>query len=63
MSKLIVERGGRIIVLTLNRPDVHNAIDSETAEAIALAIKDFEGDPEAKVLVVTGAGAKSFSSG
>jgi enoyl-CoA hydratase len=63
MSKLIVERRGPIIVLTLNRPEVHNAIDSETAEAIALAIKDFEGDPEAKVLVVTGGGAKSFSSG
>ncbi|HZD00320.1 MAG TPA: enoyl-CoA hydratase-related protein [Actinomycetes bacterium] len=63
MERLLVERQGWVRVLTVNRPDAHNCIDAETAVAIAGAIEEFARDPDARVLVVTGAGPLSFSSG
>jgi enoyl-CoA hydratase len=63
MAKVIYRREGPVAVLTLNRPEVHNAIDPETAAAIRDALGDFRDDGEVRVLVVTGAGERSFSSG
>jgi enoyl-CoA hydratase len=63
MPKVLVEGKGPVRVLTLNRPEVHNAIDAETAIGIARGIHDFAEDGEARVLIITGAGVKSFSSG
>jgi len=61
--KVLVERRGPVVVLTVNRPEVHNAIDAETAVGIGTAIRDFAADVSARGLVVTGAGPASFSSG
>jgi len=63
MAKLLSERRGPVTVLTINRPDVHNCVDGETAAALATSIDAFARDPNARVLVVTGAGDKSFCSG
>jgi len=63
MQRLLVQRRARLTVLTINRPEAHNCIDAETAVAIAGAIVAFADDPDARVLVVTGAGPSSFSSG
>jgi enoyl-CoA hydratase len=63
MTKVVAERRGQITVLTLNRPEVHNCVDGETAEALATAIRAFAADAAAHVLVVTGAGDKAFCSG
>ena len=63
MPRLLVQRRARLTVLTINRPEVHNCIDAETAVALAGAIAAFADDPDARVLVVTGAGPLSFSSG
>jgi enoyl-CoA hydratase len=63
MSKVLVERRAGITVLTLNRPEVHNCVDGETAVAIASAIEEFGRDAGARVLVVTGAGTRAFCSG
>lgn len=54
MAPLLVERSGRVLLLTLNRPEVRNAIDKDTAEAIAAAIDEFEGDPGLSVGVIAG---------
>jgi enoyl-CoA hydratase len=43
-------------LITLNRPDRRNAVDWPTAQALAAAFKAFDGDPSAKVCVLTGAG-------
>ena len=51
------------MVASLNRPEVHNCIDPELAEELAAAIADFGADPDIRVLVVTGAGGRAFSSG
>jgi enoyl-CoA hydratase len=54
---------GAVRVLTLNRPEVHNCVDGETATALAEAILAFTADPAAHVLVLTGAGRRAFCSG
>lgn len=63
MPKTVVDKQGPVTVLTINRPEVHNCIDPETASSIAAAIEEFAVDDNAAVLVVTGAGQQSFSSG
>src|SRR5437879_10630721 len=62
-NKVLVTTEGPVTVLTLNRPEVHNAVDGETAEAIGTAIEAFAADDSARVLVVTGAGPLAFCSG
>ena len=63
MAKLLSERRGPVTIVTINRADVHNCVDGETAAALATSIDAFARDPSARVLVVTGAGEKSFCSG
>src|SRR3954452_4293440 len=58
-----VERHGAVTVLTIDRPEVHNAVDGETAELITAGIEAFATDDEARVLVATGAGGRAFCSG
>lgn len=61
--KLLVDRRGPITLLTLNRPELHNCIDAETADQLATAIETFRLDEAARVMVVTGAGDRAFCSG
>jgi len=63
VAKVEVERRGRVWVLTINRPEAHNAVDGETAELITLGVESFAGDDQARVLVVTGAGGRAFCAG
>ncbi len=53
---------GRIAVVTLDRPDVRNAVDVPTARALADAFRRFDKDDEADVAVLTGAGG-TFCAG
>lgn len=62
-SKVLVERRDAVTILTLNRPEVHNCVDGETATALTEAIDAFAADSAAHVLVVTGAGDRAFCSG
>ena len=57
------ERLGLVTQLTLNREEASNAINVEMALAIAEAIEAFSADENARVLVVTGAGERSFCAG
>lgn len=50
-----VETDGPVTVVTLSRPDVRNAVDRPTAEALARAFEDFDEDPNARVAVLHGA--------
>ena len=63
MSKLLVERRAAVTVLTLNREPVHNNVDDELAMALADAIIAFGKDEGASVLVLTGAGDRTFCAG
>jgi enoyl-CoA hydratase len=57
------ERVGRAAVITIDRPERHNAVDGPTAEALGESYRLFEADPEARVLVLTGAGEAAFCAG
>jgi enoyl-CoA hydratase len=54
--KVLVERQGPVTTVIINRPEVRNAVDPETAAALAAAFREFEADPEASVAVLCGAG-------
>ena len=57
-----VERRGAVTVVTINRPDVRNAVDTEHAQALYDAFLAFDADPDASVAVLTGAGG-AFCAG
>jgi threonine dehydratase len=60
---VLVETAGQAVVLTINRPEVHNAIDRRTARLIADSIRTAAADPGVRGIVLTGAGSETFTSG
>src|SRR6201986_637548 len=58
-----VEREGRLAVVTLNRPEVMNALHAEAHEELDAVFNDFAAGPEQWVAIVTGAGDRAFSAG
>jgi enoyl-CoA hydratase/carnithine racemase len=56
------ERAGSVTTIVLDRPEARNAVDGPTAAALAEAFRQFEGDPEARVAVLWGAGG-TFCAG
>lgn len=56
MPKVIYETRDRIAYVTLNRPEVKNAIDGETNELLWRAFEVFRDDPHVDLAIVTGAG-------
>jgi enoyl-CoA hydratase/carnithine racemase len=63
MDELLTRRDGEIATLVLNRPESHNAIKLEMYQALPALLAELDADPGVKVLVVRGAGEKSFASG
>lgn len=58
-----VERDGRLTVVTINRPDVMNALHPPANKELAEVFDQFASDPEQWVAIITGAGDKAFSAG
>jgi enoyl-CoA hydratase/carnithine racemase len=58
-----VERQGRILTVTLDRPEVLNALHPAAHAELAKAFDDFAADPEAGIAIVTGAGDRAFCAG
>ena len=56
ISAVEVTREDTVLVVTLNRPEVRNAIDGPTASALSQAFREFDADPGLRVAVLTGAG-------
>jgi enoyl-CoA hydratase len=50
------ERDGTVLTVTIDRPDVRNAVDRPTADALEEAFRAFEADDDLHVAVLTGAG-------
>ena len=61
-SKVLYEKRGEVAHITLNRPEVKNAVDIETHELLCEAWRDFRDDPELRVAVLTGTG-DAFTAG
>jgi len=58
---LLVEN--HVATVTLNRPQVMNAVDAATAAGLNAIWEQIEGDPEVRVVVLTGAGERAFCAG
>jgi enoyl-CoA hydratase len=54
---------GGVATLTLNRPEVMNAINQRLKDELALALDAVEADEAARVLLITGAGDRAFCAG
>ncbi|MEO6082233.1 MAG: enoyl-CoA-hydratase DpgD [Umezawaea sp.] len=63
MRRVRYEKDGRVARITLDRPDVLNAMDLSMHAELADVWDDFERDDELSVAVLTGAGDRAFSTG
>ncbi len=60
---VLVAKKGMVGWLTINNPEVRNAIDAQTNLALAAGVAAFTKDPSIRAIVITGAGDKAFSAG
>ena len=59
---MLRERQGRTLIITINRPEVRNAVNKAVAEGLAAACDELDDTPELSVAVLTGAGG-NFCAG
>jgi enoyl-CoA hydratase len=62
-ENLTLDRDGAVAVLTINRPQVLNALNTQTMDELRRAVLEVKHDDAVRVLIVTGAGEKSFVAG
>jgi enoyl-CoA hydratase len=55
MSAIQVKKDGNVTIVTIDRPEVRNAVDGPTAASLAAAFREFDADEDAAVAVLTGA--------
>ena len=62
-ANLLIERDGPVALITLNRPKVLNALNTQTLLDLRAAMVAFRDDGDVRAMVLTGAGEKSFAAG
>lgn len=62
-DKLLVKIEDNIALVTINRPEVRNALDKETWGLLRETFTSLDNDPEVRVIILTGAGEKAFVAG
>jgi enoyl-CoA hydratase len=62
-DNLLLERDGAVATITINRPTVLNALNSATLDELRRAILELKADDAVRVVIITGAGEKSFVAG
>jgi enoyl-CoA hydratase len=70
-AEILTERQGRILVITINRPESRNAVNLAVSQGLADAVDELDENPDLSVAVLTGAGGnfcagmdlKAFSAG
>jgi enoyl-CoA hydratase/carnithine racemase len=60
---VLTERRGRVVYMTLNRPEVLNAINPALRAELTEAVRQFRDDPDLWVAILTGAGDRAFCVG
>jgi enoyl-CoA hydratase len=62
-SNILVEKRDAVTLVTLNRPQALNALNSEVLKELIEAFQAYEADPSQRCLVLTGSGEKAFAAG
>lgn len=62
-KNILLARDGQVVVITLNRPEVRNALDPQTWAELRAATGECRLDRDVRVVIITGAGGKAFASG
>ncbi len=62
-DNLLLERDGAVAIVTINRPKVLNALNTQTMDELRRAVLDAKSDESVRVLILTGAGEKAFVAG
>lgn len=63
LENILYEVQGPMALITINRADKHNAISLATLDDLHTAVDEAAYDDDVRVIVITGAGGKSFASG
>lgn len=63
VGRVTFEREGSVAVITLDRPDKHNAYTPQMYEEMTEAFKEFDQNPDLHVAILTGAGERAFCAG
>lgn len=59
----LVERRDHVMLITLNRPEVRNAVNAELTRAVGEALDEADADASVRAVVLTGAGDRAFCAG
>lgn len=60
---VLLEKQDQLAIVTINRPEVRNALDNATIEEIDGILAQLEGQADLRVVIFTGAGDKAFVAG
>ncbi len=58
-----LERDGAVAILTLNRPQVLNALNADVLSKLSSELKTLDGDASVRAVIITGSGSKAFAAG
>ena len=62
-TNLLVDRDGPVAVITINRPEKRNALNTETVDELRRVMLELRREDAIRVVVITGAGDKAFIAG
>src|SRR5712691_6814736 len=62
-DNVLLERDGAVAIVTVNRPNVLNALNAQTLDELRRVMLDLEHDDSARAVILTGAGDKAFVAG
>jgi enoyl-CoA hydratase len=63
LDNLLLERAGAVAIITVNRPKVLNALNTQTLDELRRAILELQRDDAVRAVVLTGSGEKAFIAG
>ena len=63
MGRIVLEKKGKLAFITLNRPEKLNSLNSQMISELIDIVEDVETDDTIRVVILTGAGDRAFSSG
>src|SRR5512144_66544 len=62
-QNLLLDKDGGVAVVTINRPDKRNALNTATLDELRRAILELKRDSSVRVVILTGSGDKAFVAG